>query len=294
MNKKEIISKKKDPESYAFSRLEQLEKELKDEVRAFIETAKRGMKENELFEDFLEPAKKMAERESGRITAEAVQALESRMSGKMEVAFKRIEKAGESIIGKVEKEVESLKEECEDMTAREFEQVFNKIQGSVDVLVRDIEKLRGPKGEDGRPGENGKNGDDGKPGENGKNGSPDTPRQIADKLNTIKESVDISVIKGLEKVILGLQKAIREKREKGGGPGGGGMGNAVPQSFSVGASTTSITLSGAVASNGRAIWLNYQGQQQAYGTHFTVAGKVVTLLFTPVNGTFIDVIYIRR
>jgi hypothetical protein len=61
----------------------------------------------------------------------------------------------------------------------------------------------------------------------------------------------------------------------------------------VSSATTTVTLDNRVASNGKAIWLNYQGQQQAYGVHFTVSGKVVTLLFTPSNGTFIDIIYIR-
>jgi hypothetical protein len=72
------------------------------------------------------------------------------------------------------------------------------------------------------------------------------------------------------------------------------MGNIITETFAVNSATTSITLQNSVASNGRAIWFNYQGQQQAYGTHFTVTGKTVPLLFTPDDGTYIDVIYIRR
>lgn len=119
-----------------------------------------------------------------------------------------------------------------------------------------------------------------------------TSKEIYDKLNDTEETVNISVIKGLKDIISKLQKAIRQRG--GGGTGGGGMGNIVTESFSVSSATTSITLSRAVASNGRAIWLNYQGQQQAYATHFTVSGKNVPLLFTPQDSTFIDVIYIRK
>jgi len=126
-----------------------------------------------------------------------------------------------------------------------------------------------------------------------KDGSPDTPDQIAGKLNTLKAAVDQDVIKGLPEIIKKLFDLLREKRRGGGGKGSGGMGNVVPETFSVSSATTSITLANGVASNGRAIWLNYQGQQQAYGTHFTVLNNVVTLLFTPDDSTFIDVIYIR-
>lgn len=115
-------------------------------------------------------------------------------------------------------------------------------------------------------------------------------KTIADRLNTTEESVDIQVIKGLQKTIEDLKRAIRQK-EKGGG--GGGMGNAITQSTAISSATTTITLESRVASNGKAIWLNYQGQQQAYGVNFTVSGKVVTLLFTPSDNTYADIIYIR-
>lgn len=125
-----------------------------------------------------------------------------------------------------------------------------------------------------------------------KDGSPDKPIEIANKLNTLKEKVDMAVIKGLDNTLRIMSNSIRD-RKGGGGKSGGGMGNAVAQTFSLLSSTTSLTLSNKVASGGKAIWVNYQGQQQAYGTHFTVSGKVVTLLFTPVDGTFADIIFIR-
>lgn len=68
-------------------------------------------------------------------------------------------------------------------------------------------------GKDGKDGLNGKNGKDGKSiqgkdGKNGKdgfdglNGSPDTAEDIAKKLNTTENSLDISVIKGLHERLL--------------------------------------------------------------------------------------------
>lgn len=127
----------------------------------------------------------------------------------------------------------------------------------------------------------------------GKDGSSDTAKEIAKKLNTLNEEVDTSVLKGFSKIISDMYKAINLSRKNSGGGGGGGMSNVMNQSFSVSSATTSITLNSRVGSNGRAIWLNYQGQQQAYNTHFTVSGQQVSLLFTPDDNTFIDVIYIR-
>jgi len=98
--------------------------------------------------------------------------------------------------------------------------------------------------------------------------------------------LDINVVKGLKKLLRSIQ------RKKGGG-GGGGMGAIMTQSFSVGSGTTSITLSNGVASGGKAIWLNYNGQQQQWGVHFTSTGANIPLLFTPADNTYIDVIYIR-
>lgn len=112
----------------------------------------------------------------------------------------------------------------------------------------------------------------------------ETPEQIVEKLNTQENAIEQKVIKGLTKWMSEIKRIASS---------GGGMGNIVTQSFSVNSSTTALTLSSRVASNGRAIWLNYQGQQQAYGTHFTVSGNIVPLLFTPDDGTYIDVLFIR-
>lgn len=59
-----------------------------------------------------------------------------------------------------------------------------------------INGLDGKDGIDGKDGLNGKDGKDGKDGENGLDGSPDSPLTIANKLNSLTEVVDDSVIKG--------------------------------------------------------------------------------------------------
>jgi hypothetical protein len=53
-----------------------------------------------------------------------------------------------------------------------------------------------------------------------KDGSPDTPNDIADKLNTLEEKVDIKVIKGLKNILDKIRSAVREskgERRIGGG-----------------------------------------------------------------------------
>lgn len=119
--------------------------------------------------------------------------------------------------------------------------------------------------------------------------------EIANRLNTTKETIDASVIKGLLKTIEELKRAIRAK-EKGGGGGGGGMGNVQHESTNVSSATTQITTQYKIAGNGYAIMgAYYQGQLIMRGTHYTVGGdrKTLSLLFTPQDATVIDVIYVR-
>jgi hypothetical protein len=188
------------------------------------------------------------------------------------------------------------------------------IDDKVEEMVK--KNLKGEKGKDGMsirgqqgfPGKDGRNGVDGKDADEEivvtkvlskmpkpRDGSPDTPDQIATKLNTLKEKVKQEVIIGLADELEKMRVNIKSLKSstKGGGKGGGGSSNVVPETFSIGASTTSVTLANTVASAGKAIWVSYQGQALAYGTHFTVAGNVVTLLFTPNDSTFLDIIYIR-
>ena len=102
------------------------------------------------------------------------------------------------------------------------------------------EGKQGPKGKDGEPGRDGKDGKDGVgvPGPSGKDGSPDKPQEIADKLNTLTEKVEMSVIKGLLIYLQNLNKIVREK----GGGGGGDIVKYTDLSGSLNSSTKTFTL----------------------------------------------------
>lgn len=121
----------------------------------------------------------------------------------------------------------------------------------------------------------------------------DTPEQIANKLNTLEEKIDVSVIKGLKNKLLNL--SLKGKKKSSGG--GGGMGNWQHESKTVNDSTTTVATSYKIGAGGFAILAFYQGQQIHRGTHYTVGGdrKTLTLTFTPTAGgdTTIDIVYVR-
>jgi len=114
----------------------------------------------------------------------------------------------------------------------------------------------------------------------------ETAEQIAEKLNTLEEKVDIKVIKGLATWLKGIKENIREKK-------GGGMGTPVHESLPLTSATTTVSTSTRIAANGFALWVFYQGQMVARGVGYTVSGQTITLLFTPVDGTYLDIMYIR-
>lgn len=155
--------------------------------------------------------------------------------------------------------------------------------------VNGINGTNGLDGKDGLPGPQGPQGIQGQP---GKDGSPDTPLQIADKLNTTEHSVEQKVIKGLQADLLALKRALRDKK---GGASGGGMGNVTHQHTSVSSATTTVSTTSKIGGGGFALWVFYNGQMIARGTDYTVGGdlKTLTLLFTPQDSTVLDIIYMR-
>ena len=188
----------------------------------------------------------------------------------------------------------------------------DKLNETIDKLIKDVKKgdkgdkgdsikgdkgdsIVGPKGDKGDPGKKGKDGVGikGDKGDQGKDGSPDKPIQIADKLNTLEEKVEINVIKGLKNYLDTLKTNIREVKS-GKSLGGGGMGLPVHKTFNVNSTTTSSTLPFKVAAGGNAIWAFYQGQFLVKGTHYNVSGETITWLETFEDGTFVDVTFIRR
>jgi hypothetical protein len=73
-------------------------------------------------------------------------------------------------------------------------------------VVKLVKGDPGEKGKDGKDGKDGAEGKAGKDGDDGEDGSPDTAKDIADKLNTLKDAVDSDVIKGWKE----LEKMARE------------------------------------------------------------------------------------
>ncbi len=153
-----------------------------------------------------------------------------------------------------------------------------------------IQGKKGISGLDGLHGEKGENGNDGKSGKDAIDGSPDTAKDIATKLNTLKEKVDFSVIKGLDKTISGLRKLIQSKKSSS----GGGMGNVIHDQFDGDGATVEFTLSNSVAGAGTAVYAcRYEGQIQHLGDQYTISGKTLIFTFTPEDGTKIEITYSR-
>lgn len=167
-----------------------------------------------------------------------------------------------------------------------------------------ITGLQGPQGKPGSDGKPGADGDDGKPGPEGPqgaigpqgpSGSPDKPLEIAAKLNETEESVDPKVIKGLRGWMEGVRTSLRTKKGGGSAGGGGGMGNVTHQTFNLTALTTSVTLNSKIAAGGFAIWAYYEQGYLVRSVGYTVGAdrKTLSLLYTPEDGTHLDVVYIR-
>jgi hypothetical protein len=127
----------------------------------------------------------------------------------------------------------------------------------------------------------------------GKDGSPDTPEQIANKLNTLEEKVEIKVIKGLETYFNNINKKIQEVKSQKSSSGSGGSSNTIHESRAVDSATTSITLQYNVANNGNKIFIGYSGGVIEKDVHYTVSGKNITLLETLQDNTYLYIIYDR-
>jgi len=90
-------------------------------------------------------------------------------------------------------EIESLKESIKDIQLQKGDTGEKGDKGDTGEKGKD--------GLNGRDGIDGLDGLNGKDGENGKDGSPDTPEQIVEKINTLKNVIERKTIKGLDTVI---------------------------------------------------------------------------------------------
>ena len=129
-------------------------------------------------------------------------------------------------------------------------------------------------------------------GDDGKDGSPDNPEQIADKINTLEEKIEIKSIKGLKNYFDNIIRKMQDIKSNNAGKGGG-MGNVEHKTFNVGSTTASSNIGSNVAAGGNAIWVYYQGQFLVKGTHYTISGSIITWSETFDDNTFVDITYIR-
>ena len=122
------------------------------------------------------------------------------------------------------------------------------------------------------------------------------PQEVATKLNTLEEKVDMKVIKGLSNLITALRLSIKDvggRVRDSKAKGGGGSGNRQHETKNLTSSTITVTTIYNIAGGGFDILCFYQGQQVQRGVGYTVSGKTITLLFTPVDSTFLDIVYTR-
>ena len=121
-----------------------------------------------------------------------------------------------------------------------------------------------------------------------KDGQSPTKKELKALISPLIGAMEERVKKSIASALRGLQNANRSVARSG-----GGIGNPQHETKNVSSATTTVTLTYNVAANGRMIWAYYQGQNLVYGTHYTISGKTMTLLFTPQDSTFIDIVYIR-
>lgn len=139
-------------------------------------------------------------------------------------------------------------------------------------------KIRIP--EDGRDGRDGMDGKDGKDGEKGEksDSNPDTPKQIAEKINTLEEVIEQHTIKGLNMFMQSVQNAVREARKPV--ARGGGMGNPQHETFNLTTGSASIITAFPIAVSGNAVMgARYQGQTLNMIEHYTVGSDNRTITF---------------
>jgi len=179
---------------------------------------------------------------------------------------------------KLGEESDGLLKWCKEQIASLFAETSDRL----DKIVANIESMRGPKGDKG---------------DKGDNGSSDTGIEIANKLNTTKETVQISVIAGLGKRLDQILAVAKAKRGGGGTGGGGGMPNWYDKAFTGDGSTTQFTLDYKVGGGGSAIITLLNGQVQELTTHYAVnnsSGKaVVTFTTAPFEDDAIYMQYAR-
>lgn len=234
-------------------------------------------------------------------------------------------------IVEIEKDVsQNLKHDLvSELTAKVKDNLVNDAKGNL------MNELRGAQGDtpkvgvdfflpdDGKPG---KDGEDGKPGKDGlhgkpgvtpdpvliakmasefvkqgEDGSPDTPDEIATKLNSLEGVLKLSLFAGLEDKLKDLKRALLvSKKDKKLGGGGGGMGDTQHETKDITSATTTITTDFPIANDGKAIFsFTYNNAVLERTNHYTVGADRKTITFDSdvqaqfENNTTVYIIYAR-
>lgn len=185
---------------------------------------------------------------------------------------------------------------------RLIEKINRTLDSTLEKVDRRLEQVKD--GKDGRNGKDGLDGLDGKDGRDGKDadeasllstlkaGLP-TKEDIANEVvsNGEKTRDSLELLQGEErldkKAIKGLEEEFAKLSEKmnlirRGSIGGGGRAlRLLDFQFTGDGVTTSFTLPHEPSGKGKAIWIYYNSAWLQPTTHYTLAGKTLTLTFTP-------------
>ncbi len=126
----------------------------------------------------------------------------------------------------------------------------------------------------------------GKDGVNGRDGSPDSPAQIADKLNTLDGAIEAKVIKGLPDYSADIQKVNKRIDTSDLRWHGGGLSTVSHDSTLTGSGTPSSPLS--VVSVGPTTYSETPvGLINSSNTVYTTLHTITTVFVLAINGQFI-------
>lgn len=208
-------------------------------------------------------------------------------------AYGMILKAKEDALEKVESHIrenlDKLVSGLSESAQKEIKEKLNSI--TEEIISKNIDFLKGEKGDDGLVGKDGVSGRDGFDGLDGKtpiknidyfDGSPDTPEQIKEKI--LKVKLPIEAIANLQSILDELRKMRTSSFFGGrGGGGGGGTPETLVITGTVDGQNDTFTLNKPFTF----IVLHWNGQFQEPTTHYTISGTTITFVdgHIPTEGT---------
>ena len=269
---KEVIARKKNPQKYDFEVFQrELEKQRTDSIKELLTLQPIIDFLKQKVTELVAPVEELIISEVSKAILSFQKTAEDTYNTLHDIIYtefsttqrklKDIEQEGKAIVSFTKEELSSLDARINDIESG--------LRSRIDAVFANTERFKGEKGDPG-VGIKGDKGD-----------------------SVDKEEVVASILESVKPEILAIRKEIQRISTAKQSNGGGGMGNIQHETKPLTAGTTSVNTSYAVAGGGYAIWAYYQGQLVMRGTHYTVSGKTITLLFTPEDGASLDIIYHR-